>query len=79
MKKTGENILKQKWRRINKIEAWEIFGENKVFQGKLRKAHQIYLIRKGQLIILSLTASPERYDSADKTLDVIIESIKFNK
>ena len=66
MEKRDEKVLKQRTRKIQKIKAWEIFGETRIYGGNLRKTHEIWMIYDGSLTRLILTASPELFESSDK-------------
>jgi len=71
----GEKLLTERVRVINGIEAWETFFEAQRY--KPRKRHQILLIHNGYIVNVSLDASIELYESADRQFEKIVESLKL--
>jgi hypothetical protein len=71
----GEKLLAERVRVINGIEAWETFFEMQRYKPK--KRHQILLVHNGYIVNVSLDASTELYESADRQFEKIVESVKF--
>ena len=75
MEKLGEKLLLERERVIDGIEAWEKFLEAKQLGPSLK--HEIMLIHRGNIVGVTLDASPELFQSADIQFERILESLKF--
>ena len=75
LERIGEKLLSERERVIDGIETWEKFVENTRYEPKIM--HEIILIHNGYLVSVTLQASPELFDSADRQFEKIIESLDF--
>jgi hypothetical protein len=73
--KMGEKLLLERDRVIDGIETWEKYLETTQLGRRLR--HEIMLIHRGNLVGVSLDASPELFQSADIQFERMLGSLKF--
>ncbi len=75
LEKIGEKLLVDRERVIDGVETWEKFLETTRYEPKLK--HEIMLVHRGNIVSVTLEASPELFQSADMQFEKIIESLKF--
>ena len=75
LERIGEKALAERVRVIDGIEAWEKILVTT--RHAPRKRHEIMLVHDGYMVMISLEASPEFFQSADMQFEKIIESLKF--
>jgi hypothetical protein len=75
LERIGEKLLVERERVIDGIKAWEKFLETTRYEPKLK--HEIMLVNRGNIVGVTLEASPELFQSADMQFEKIIESLKF--
>ena len=75
LERIGEKALAERVRVIDGIETWEKILVTT--RHAPRKRHEIMLVHDGYIVMISLEASPELYESADMQFAKIIESLKF--
>jgi len=73
--KSGDKFLLERERVIDGIETWEKFLETTQVGPRLK--HEITLIHRGNLVGITLDASPELFQAADMQFERILESLKF--
>jgi hypothetical protein len=71
----GEKCLLERERLIDGIKAWEKFLESTRYEPKMM--HEIMLVYDGYVVGVTLQASRELFQSADREFEKILESLKF--
>lgn len=76
-KEMHEKVLSQKTKVINGVKTWDVQVKNRLF-GKERMTHEIYLISKGRLCILTLTSAPKLFNASNTKFLQMVASFKLN-
>jgi hypothetical protein len=75
LERIGEKLLSERERGIDGIETWEKFVETTRYESKMM--HEIMLVHNGYIVSVSLQASPELFQAADREFEKILASLKF--
>ena len=75
LEKMGDKLLLERDLVIDGIETWESILETTLVG--LRLKHEIMLFHNGDIVGVSLDASPELFQSADIQFERMLESLKF--
>jgi hypothetical protein len=77
IKVMGDRILHEETCTIAGVESWRILGESFSYGEKTRKTHQVMLVHRGRMLSISLTASPDAYETANAQFESVLKTIKL--